>query len=175
MKKHDIFISYRRSSYDTANLVATRLRAAGYSVFFDMDTLRNGNFDEQLYEVIDNCIDYVVILSPNALDRCVCEDDWIRLEECRAINHNKNIVPIILNGFVWPNPMPAGMEELSNYQALTASSMESFDMAMERLQKHYLLSKRHSPIIRSAKYLGVIVIALLLIIATLWGIFSVRS
>lgn len=25
-KKYDIFISYRRSSYDTANLVATRLR-----------------------------------------------------------------------------------------------------------------------------------------------------
>lgn len=26
-KKYDIFISYRRSSYDTANLVATRLKS----------------------------------------------------------------------------------------------------------------------------------------------------
>lgn len=175
MKKYDIFISYRRSSYDTANLVATRLRAAGYSVFFDMETLRSGKFNEQLYEVIDNCIDFVVVLPPNALDRCVSEDDWVRLEVCRAIKGNKNIVPIMLNGFVWPNPMPTGMEELSNYQALTASSIEYFDLAMERLQKRYLRSKRHFPIIKLAKYLGVIVLALLLIIAILWGIFSALS
>ncbi len=175
MKKYDIFISYRRSSYDTANLVATRLRAAGYSVFFDMESLRSGKFNEQLYEVIDNCTDFVVVLPPNALDRCVSEDDWVRLEVCRAIKGNKNIVPIMLNGFVWPNPMPTGMEELSNYQALTASSIEYFDLAMERLQKCYLRSKRHFPIIKLAKYLGVIVLALSLIIAILWGVFSVLS
>ncbi len=175
MKKYDIFISYRRSSYDTANLVATRLRAVGYSVFFDMETLRSGKFNEQLYEVIDNCTDFVVVLPPNALDRCVNEDDWVRLEVCRAIGGNKNIVPVMLNGFVWPDPMPAGMEELNKYQALTASSIEYFDLAMERLQKHYLRSKRHFPIIKWAKYLGVTVAALLLIIVILWGVFSVLS
>ncbi len=175
MKKYDIFISYRRSSYDTANLVATRLRAVGYSVFFDMETLRSGKFNEQLYEVIDNCTDFIVVLPPNALDRCVSEDDWVRLEVCRAIKGNKNVVPIMLNGFVWPNPMPTGMEELSNYQALTASSIEYFDLAMERLQKRYLRSKRHFPIIKWAKYLGVTVAALLLITAILWGVFSVLS
>lgn len=175
MKKYDIFISYRRSSYDTANLVATRLRSAGYSVFFDMETLRSGKFNKQLYEVIDNCNDFVVVLPPSALDRCVSEDDWVRLEVCRAIESNKNIVPIMLNGFMWPNPMPIGIEELSNYQALTASSIEYFDLAIERLQKRYLVSKRHFPIIKLAKYFGVIVMALLLIIAILWGVFSVLS
>lgn len=52
-QKYDIFVSYRRSSYDTANLIATRLRAAGYSVFFDMETLRSGKFNEQLFDVIE--------------------------------------------------------------------------------------------------------------------------
>ena len=174
-KQYDIFISYRRSSYDTANLVATRLRAAGYSVFFDMETLRSGKFNEQLFDVIDHCRDFVVVLPPNALDRCVHEDDWVRLEVCRAMAGNKNIVPIMLNGFVWPTPMPTGMEELCKYHALTASSIEYFDMAMERLQKRYLLSKRHFPAAKLAKYLGVIILALLSIVAIMWGVFTVLS
>lgn len=137
MKQYDIFISYRRSSYDTANLIATRLKSAGYSVFFDMETLRSGKFNEQLYEVIDNCKDFLVILPPEALARCVNEDDWVRLEVCRAMNHDKNIIPVMLNGFIWPNPMPKGMEDLCNYQALTASSIEYFDLLLSA--KHEIL------------------------------------
>lgn len=34
---YDIFISYRRTAYDTANLIAEKLRHAGYRVFFDID------------------------------------------------------------------------------------------------------------------------------------------
>ena len=119
MKQYDIFISYRRSSYESANLIATRLKAAGYSVFFDLESMRSGKFNEQLFGVIDNCKDFLVVLPPNALERCVNEDDWVRLEVCRAMANKKNIVPVMLNGFTWPNPMPTGMEELCNYQAST--------------------------------------------------------
>ena len=140
-QSYDIFISYRRSSYDTANLIATRLKAAGYSVFFDMETLRSGKFNEQLFEVVDNCKDFILILPPNALDRCVNEDDWVRLETLRAMSAKKNIIPVMLNGFAWPTPMPTGMEELSFYQALTASSVEYFDLSMERLQKKFHSSR----------------------------------
>lgn len=86
MKKYDIFISYRRNSYDSANLIATRLRAAGYTVFFDLESMRSGKFKEQLYNVIDNCTDFILVLPPNALDRCVNEDDWVRLEKFRAMD-----------------------------------------------------------------------------------------
>ena len=94
-----------------------------------METLRTGKFNEQLFGAIEQCQDFVVVLPPNALDRCVNEDDWVRLEVCHAMKHNKNIIPVILNGFQWPNPMPVGMEELCNYQAITASSIEYFDLA----------------------------------------------
>ena len=174
-KKYDIFISYRRSSYDTANLVATRLRADGYSVFFDMETLRTGKFNEQLFGAIEQCQDFVVVLPPNALDRCVNEDDWVRLEVCHAMKHNKNIIPIMLNGFQWPNPMPIGMEELCNYQAITASSIEYFDLALERLQKQYLHSKPHLPVLKIAKIAAVVILTLLLLAIVLWGVFRVLS
>ncbi|MBE6310512.1 MAG: TIR domain-containing protein [Bacteroidales bacterium] len=171
MKKYDIFISYRRSSYDTANLIATRLRSAGYSVFFDMETLRSGKFNVQLYEVIDNCKDFLLVLPPNALDRCVNEDDWVRLEVLRAMGGDKNIIPIMLNGFTWPNPMPIGMEELCNYQAVTASSVEYFDLSMEKLQKRYLHSKKQLPIVKLLKYVGVFIFTLLALLGIAWGVF----
>lgn len=75
MSHYDIFISYRRSSYETANLIATRLKASGYSVFFDVETLRSGKFNEQLFSVIQQCKDFLLVLPPEALDRCVNEDD----------------------------------------------------------------------------------------------------
>lgn len=173
--QYDIFISYRRSSYDLANLIATRLKAAGYTVFFDIEALRAGKFNEQLYEVIDNCKDFISVLPPNALDRCVNEDDWVRLEICRAMQKGKNIVPVMLNGFTWPDLMPQGMEELCNYQALTASSVEYFDLAMERLQKQYLTSKPHLQVHKLMKIASVVVASLAVVVALLWGVFMMLS
>lgn len=172
MSHYDIFISYRRSSYETANLIATRLKVAGYSVFFDVETLRSGKFNEQLFSVIQQCKDFLLVLPPEALDRCVNEDDWVRLEVMCALKHNKNIIPILLNGFQWPKTMPSGMEELKNYQALTASSIEYFDLSLERLQKKYLHSKTRHPFIKAIKVLCITVLSIAIVIAALWFAFS---
>ena len=51
--KYDIFVSYRRSSSDTANLIAEKLRGRGYNVFFDVESLRGGKFNQQLFDVIE--------------------------------------------------------------------------------------------------------------------------
>lgn len=175
MKKYDIFISYRRSSYESANLIATRLRAAGYSVFFDLETMRSGPFNAQLYEVIENCKDFLLVLPPNALDRCESEEDWLRLEITHAMKHNKNIIPIMLNGFAWPEKMPLGLENLSYYQALTASSVEYFDLSLEKLQKRYLHSKPKYPLVRLLKYIVTILVSFIALLAILWFTFSILS
>lgn len=175
MKKYDIFISYRRSSYESANLIATRLRAAGYSVFFDLETMRSGPFNAQLYEVIENCKDFLLVLPPNALDRCESEEDWLRIEITHAMKHNKNIIPIMLNGFVWPDKMPQGLENLSYYQALTASPVEYFDLSLEKLQKRYLHSKPKYPLVRLLKYIVTILVSFIALLAILWFTFSILS
>lgn len=142
--RYDIFISYRRTAYDTANLIAEKLRNAGYSVFFDIDTLTSGKFNEQLLEVIKGCKDFILVLPENALERCSDENDWIRREVLCAIEFKKNIIPIMLDGFNWPSILPQGMEELPNYQAITAVNHEFFDMAVNRM-KGYLKSKPTFP------------------------------
>ncbi|MBE6246938.1 MAG: TIR domain-containing protein [Bacteroidales bacterium] len=159
---YNIFISYRRSSSDTANLIAEKLRGKGYNVFFDVESLRGGKFNEQLFSVIEGCDDFVLVLPPNALDRCSDDNDWVRLEVCHALACGKNIVPVMLQGFEWPEPMPKGMEELRNYQSVTATSHEYFDMAMDRMSK-YLKSKPHKKI-RKVLFGSVAAIAVLVIL-----------
>ena len=161
--KYNIFVSYRRTSAETANLIAVKLRGKGYNVFFDVESLRGGKFNEQLFDVIDRVDDVVVVLPAGALDRCLDEDDWVRKEVCYAMAKGKNIVPVMLNGFDWPDPMPHGMEELKDYQAVTAVSNEYFDMAVDRMCK-YLKSRPHMRIRKAVMATACVVAGLLAVL-----------
>ena len=140
--KYDIFISYRREAFEQANLFATRLKAAGYRVFFDIEAMNAGMFNEQLIDVISKCKDFILILSPGALDRCTDKDDWVRREVECAIARKKNIVPIMLSGFEWPQKMPQGLEQLCLYQAIAPIPNVYYDMQVKKLTG-YLKSKPH--------------------------------
>lgn len=170
--KYDVFVSYRRTSFESANLIAEKLRSMGYSVFFDVESLRSGKFNEQLFDVIEECTDFVIVLPQNALDRCVDENDWVRKEVVHAIKSKKNIIPVMLKGFEWPSPMPAGMDDLSNYQAITAGEREYFDMSMKRLAG-YFKSKPHSDMRRFYKKASVVVAIILACICI--AMFSIRQ
>ena len=143
-KSFDLFLSYRRigGGFETANLLHNRLTQAGYSVFMDVENLRSGKFNDQLYQQIDACKDFIVVLGPDSLDRCVNDDDWVRLEVARAIQKGKNIIPIFLRGFTPPKePLPEDIAELLNYEGLEAST-QLFNAFLEKL-KGMLVSKRH--------------------------------
>ena len=162
MKQYDIFISYRRDASESAQLVATHLRAAGYRVFIDVEALRGGKFNEQLFDVIDNCKDLLVILPEHALDRCSDPEDWVRKEVCRAMEKEKNVIPVMLAGFQWPDPMPEGMESLKDYQAITATSREYFDLSMKRLST-YLTSRSYASLKKVLLGLGIAIVTLALL------------
>ena len=168
MVKYDIFISYRRDAFESANLFATRLKALGYRVFFDIETMNAGRFNEQLLDVISKCKDFVLVLSPNALERCKDNEDWVRRETLCAMEHKKNIIPVMLSGFVWPEQMPEGMEDLCNYQALAPAPNTYYDLQVKRLQG-YLKSKAHF-LIRKRWLIGIstVLCILLLCFAISW-------
>lgn len=43
--KYDIFISYRREGgFETANLIANKLKLSGYRVFLDIHSMHSGDF-----------------------------------------------------------------------------------------------------------------------------------
>ena len=67
---------------------------------------------QELLRRIDECRDFILILSEGALDRCVdpsavASADWVRCELAYALEKNKNIVPIMLAGFTaFPDNLP---------------------------------------------------------------------
>ncbi len=118
-QQYDIFISYRREGgYDTAQLLYDRLTQMRYRVSFDLETLRGGKFNTQLYRRIEQCSDVLVIMSRDSLNlRENQEDDWFRLEIAHALKHKKNIVPVFLRDFKFPQKgeLPEDIADLVNY------------------------------------------------------------
>lgn len=167
-KKFDVFISYRRNNggYETANILHDRLSQAGYKVFMDIENLRSGKFNKQLYQQIDNCKDFIVVLGPDSLERCHDEDDWVRLEIAHAIQSDKNIIPVFLRNFKRPEePLPEDIAEILNYEGIEASQ-ELFSAFLERL-KRMMVSKRHFTWNRIRKQLLFIIIPVLILAGTI--------
>lgn len=137
---YDVFISYRRLGGEyTAKIVKDRLVGLGYNVFFDVESLRSGNFNQKLYQFIEECKDFILILAPDSLDRCVHEDDWVRLEIAHAMKHNLNIIPIMLRGFEFPEILPPEIASLKYKNGIEAN-MEFFDAFIHKLEG-FLIAK----------------------------------
>ena len=136
----DIFISYRREGgYDTAQLLYDRLTQMRYRVSFDLETLRGGKFNTQLYGRIEQCSDVLVIMSRDSLAlRENPDDDWFRLEIAYALKHKKNIVPVFLRDFKFPQKgeLPPDIADLVHYQGVTASQ-EHFDSVLQRICRNF--------------------------------------
>lgn len=128
-----IFISYRRRGGDAAAyLLYEKLTNLGYKVFYDIESLHNGRFDSKIFESIDRCHDVLVVLSPDALDRCANEGDWVREEIAYSIKNGKNIIPLFMEGFDWPSNMPEDIINLKNYNGIPLT-FRFFDGVMDKI------------------------------------------
>lgn len=94
-KKYDIFISYRRATgKNYARTIKPELEKRGFQVFLDFDELKDGVFDKRIMNAISDAPVFLMILSKGALDRCINEGDWVRLEILYANEQKKHIVPV---------------------------------------------------------------------------------
>ncbi|MEE0946970.1 MAG: toll/interleukin-1 receptor domain-containing protein [Acutalibacteraceae bacterium] len=134
MKKHQIFISYRRDGGDAlAGRISDRLLSLGYSVFFDINSMRSGTFNTQIIEAIKECDDFIIVLSPGSLDNCNDVEDWVRQELSLAISLDKNVIPVIMRGFKFPKELPDSISAVQYFEGAVQSS-EYFDAMIEKIQ-----------------------------------------
>ncbi|XP_055936571.1 NAD(+) hydrolase sarm1-like [Argiope bruennichi] len=114
----DAFISYRRSSGShLASLLYTYLKARGLSVYLDVDILKNGRFDLHILDSISRAKNFILVLTHDALDRCLNDDkceDWVHKEISEAMKNKCNIIPVFDN-FRWPaeNSLPEDIQLIS--------------------------------------------------------------
>jgi len=143
-QRKDIFISYRREGGEyLAGRIHDALKNRGFSVFMDVENLKNGKFTEALLGVIESATDVIVVLTPECLDRCKNKDDWFRREIRHAIKCKRNVVPIMARGFEMPNPkaLPSDIAELPTFNALTPAH-ELFEASIDKLVLTFLMAKR---------------------------------
>lgn len=118
-----IFISYRRSGgLETARNLRDRLVALNYKVFFDLTSMREGKFNQQIFEQIRQADDFILILSEGSLDRCIEEQDWLRMEIRCALMLHKNIIPIWKPAFKgFPSSLPPDIVDIKSYDSVKLS------------------------------------------------------
>ena len=96
---YDVFISYRRLSngingVHIARSLQQELKSLGLNVFFDMEELTDGKFNEKLYDAIEASKNVIFLMTSGALDRCVNEGDWVRNELEHVIEKGVNLIPV---------------------------------------------------------------------------------
>ena len=150
--RDQIFISYRRDGGEAlAQLLHDRLVEEGYAVFYDIESLKSGPFDKRLLKKIEECNDVLVVLPPQALDRCIYEEDWVRQEIKHAIKQKKNIIPILMRGFVFPHTLPEDIQPLGSMNGVSFETMEYLDA---RIEKIISMLKSECDISKKATYNG---------------------
>src|SRR5215467_1496455 len=134
-----VFISYRRTNSAWALAVFQNLTQHGYDVFFDFSGIGSGDFERVIIENIKARAHFLVLLTPSALERCGEPEDWLRREIETALETERNMVPLLLEGFNFSTPTIANqltgkLARLQRYNALTVP-VEYFSQAMERLRE----------------------------------------
>jgi len=137
-----VFLCYRRSNAPWALVIFKDLTHHGYDVFFDYNGIASGDFENVILGNITARAHFLVLLTPSALERCDDPADWLRREIETALDGQRNIVPLMLEGFDFGAPgiasgLTGKLALLKNYNGMSVS-VEYFDAAMQRLRERYL-------------------------------------
>ena len=124
--KRDIFISYRNdgSGDEFASRLSRDLKERGFSVYFNPEEQRTHNFQAKILAAVQNCKDFILILSKGCLEGLINNEpvDWVREEILEANRHNKHIIPILMKNVEMPKDkmvMPESLRFLPDIDALS--------------------------------------------------------
>ena len=136
-----VFISYRRSVASfPARAIFQDLRDHGYDVFMDVESIDNGQFDTIILKQIEARAHFLLVLAPGTVERCIEPGDWLRREIEHAMDHGRNIVPLLIGGFSFKGSdkyLTGKLGELSRYNGVEVPH-NFFDEAMDRLRMRFL-------------------------------------
>lgn len=137
LRKPIAFISYRREGgAELARVIKLGLLMRDIDSFLDVDDLGPSRFGPQLLEKIAEAPNFVVVLTPGCLDRCVNSDDWMRTEIAYALQLQRNVIPVMKRGFEFPpsTSLPVEIATLPEFSGVEYSH-QHFDGSITQLIK----------------------------------------
>ena len=140
-----IFISYRHScSWGFAKLLYDELTSRGFDIFMDHERIRGGDFEEILFENIENCDYFLPIFNRDtfSLERINDPNDVVRREHEYALAKNKAIVPILIEGYQIPDErdLPETLTPIIKMDGIRILE-DYFNEGIEKLIQEYLIEK----------------------------------
>ncbi len=141
--EYDVFISYRRENgRDIARLLQQGLEKKGVRCFFDYNEISDGNFNEKIYDSIDSSKNFIILMTNDSLNRCINDNDWVRIEIERALAKGINIIPVVPSGHNrnFPQQLPASLESLRNLQISILNLEDFFEESISKLVDQRLKS-----------------------------------
>lgn len=141
-KKYDIFISYRRldnsgntSGRDIARTLKLELEKRGYKIFFDYSEIKDNEFVSTIIPAIRESKYFLLVLSRDALDRCVNDGDWVRREISEAVNSDCKIIPVSPDGQFrsWPDNLPADIRKIKDIQVSDIALGSLFEKSVDKI------------------------------------------
>jgi len=152
-----------------AGELQAKLENLGYKVFLDVDKIGSGQFPEQIKQAISECKDFLLVLSPGTLDRCVDEEDWVRREIVMAQELNKNIIGVGLPGFIMPEEetLPVPLRSLATCQVFSWTHeyrAASFKKIEENLVSTKLKKKNRQKLFALLPVILAVVLAVVLLV-----------
>lgn len=135
-----VFISYRRTNSYQALAIYQQLTALGYDVFYDVESLRGGDWKQAILENIRARAHFLIVLTPSAVERFNEPDDIMRLEIETAMQTKRNIIPLFFDDFDFRAASPHLTGLLANLSAYNGLNVPTqyFKYAMQALHEQRL-------------------------------------
>ena len=94
-KEYDIFISYRNADgAQYARILQLELEKYGYKVFLDYEELIDGIFGDDIAKAIQSATVFIMVLTPQYLEKTSENDNWVAKEIRMALESGKHFVPV---------------------------------------------------------------------------------
>jgi hypothetical protein len=141
--RNSVFLSYRREVGGFLTLALyQRLRDNGIDVFYDIESVPAGKFDDIIRNQISQRPYFLLVLTPGTLNGCVSERDWVRCEIEHAMVTERKIVPVHISTFDFRDfdrYLPRSLAvEVARWNAHELSQ-RGFDDSVRRLVERFLL------------------------------------
>jgi hypothetical protein len=142
MSARTVFLSHRRKDFGKhfARSVQLALKAEGFDVFLDVETIEAGKWENQILAGIAQRSHFLLLLTPGCFDGCDSPDDWVRREFERAVETGRNIILLFEQDAQYAElkaNCPEPMRKVFDYQGHRIHDT-SFEKDIEILREKHL-------------------------------------